>query len=368
MKTQLVIFGVSGDLSRRKLLPALNELVSQGLNDIEIIGVSRRKLDDDELLGAFSSLRPIMSTYTMDLVSPSDYSDFAKKLLKRRNVGQRLYYLAVPPGAATSIVDFLGAAGLNTSKDKILFEKPFGYDHESASSFIDRTARFYLEKNIFRIDHYMAKEVAKEVIRFKKACQGGRCKWGLDTVRSVEIIAHEELGVEGRAEFYEQTGAIRDVVQGHLMQLLSLVLMRPDARNSPGSRLESLKLLKPVLPENVVKDQYEGYPEEVGVTRSETETFARLTLFSEDPNWLNVPLTLETGKKMPKKQTCIKISYKNGPDAVFDELSLVNGNQEKVPDAYEKILQSAINGEKAIFTSSDEVLESWRILDPAQYI
>lgn len=91
-------------------------------------------------------------------------------------------------------------------------------------------------------------------------------------------------------------------------------------------------------------------------------------MFSEDPNWLNVPLTLETGKKMPKKQTCIKISYKADPDVVFDELSLVNGNQEKVPDVYEKILQSAINGEKAIFTSSDEVLESWRILDPAQYI
>lgn len=349
-------------------MPALSEIIENNNEiEIEVLGVSRRQIVLDELLEDFPVVREKTDIFTMDLASPEDYESLSSALNQDESVDQRIYYLSVPPGAAASIADFLGEVGLNTEKDKIMFEKPFGFDFESAQDFIERTSRYYDENQILRIDHYNAKEIALELIAFKADSEKKR-EWNNKTIESVEIVAHESIGVEGRADFYEQTGAIRDVIQGHLMQLLSIVLMNDDIYYLPEAKLLALKSLKPVLPEDVIKEQYDGYPEEVGVTRSETETFARVTLYSDDDSWRGVPLVLETGKRMPKKATYLKISYKDGSEELFDEEYLSGRGDERSKDAYERVLLSAIEGEDSIFVTSAEVLESWRVLDPAQDI
>lgn len=369
MKTQLIIFGITGDLSRRKLLPAINDIVDFEDHDISIVGVSRRKVAKNDLLSDHPSLKGRTDIFTMNLAESADYLKLSEHLDSSPDT-QRLYYLSVPPGAAASIADFLGEAGLNTERDKILFEKPFGFDEVSARDFIDRTHRYYSEEQIYRIDHYMTKNIALNIMELRKKAGSRHNKWNSKDVSSVEVVAHETLGVEGRGEFYEQTGAIRDVVQGHLMQLLSIVIMKPphDLGNIPYARLEALNGLLPVNPDDVEKGQYAGYPEEVGVSSSKTETFARLTLYSEDPDWEGVPLVLETGKKMSEKRTFIRISYYDGSEDVFDESSTEPQGEKRSKDAYERVIVAAINGDQSIFTSSDEVIASWQVLDPAQHV
>lgn len=364
MKTQLVIFGITGDLAQRKLLPALSSIIESGHNDLSIIGISRQNVSSADVLKYHPELDSYTSVFTMNLAEPAEYNRLATHLGPVKDETQRLYYLSVPPGVAADIADFLGEAGLSSSRENILFEKPFGYDLESAEEFIERTARFYDEKQIFRIDHYMAKEVAKEILDLRMNADTRHHHWNSKSVASVEVIAHEVLGVEGRAAFYEQTGAIRDVIQGHLMQLLSLVLMKPPRGDQVLSsvRLEALQQVITVLPKDVQTSQYQGYRDEVESPNSTTETYAHLTLFSADPAWKGVPLILETGKKMPKKQTLVRVSYRDGGDDVFDELLLAGTRFGK--DAYERVLLDAISGRRDIFTTSSEVLESWRILQP----
>ncbi len=364
MTTQLVIFGITGDLSRRKLLPALESIVQAG-ESLDIIGVSRRNVEVSELFEANTALAQRTTIVTMDLASKMDYEKLAAHLGPVGDNSQRLYYLSVPPGAAATIADFLGAAGLNSPHEKVLFEKPFGFDLESAKEFIARTARYYDESQIFRIDHYMAKEVAQEVIRVRSDAANHHHSWGAETVERVEVVAHESIGVGSRGIFYDQTGAIRDVIQGHLMQLLSLVLMDPStivSENLPTARLHALQRLKPVKQESVHTAQYEGYLEDIGQSHSSTETYAKMTLYSDDPRWAQVPLVLETGKKMPEKRTYIRVIYKDGSEDVFDEATVCYGDERCLNRAYEHVLLSAISNERAIFTTSEEVLESWRVL------
>jgi len=361
--TTLVIFGITGDLSRRKLLPALQAIVKAGREDISIVGVSRRDVDVKDLLADYPELIDYTSVYTMDLSVPESYVDLKENLMTLTG-GRRLYYLAVPPGAATDITDHLGAAGLNTPDDAVLFEKPFGFDSESAEDMIRRTHKYYDEEQLYRIDHYMAKEVAREIIRLRKNADGHHHHWSNKTVSRVEIVAHETIGVESRAVFYEQAGAIRDVIQGHLMQLLSLVLMRPPTslEGLPAARREALEQLLPLRRDDVVKAQYDGYREEVGAPNSKTETYAKLTLFSDDPAWAGVPFVLETGKRMPEKRTIVRIVYRDGSEDIFDESQIVYEQDTRLKDAYEHVLIAAIDGERAIFTTSEEVLASWRVI------
>lgn len=332
--------------------------------DIEIVGVSRRDVDAADLTKAWPVLAGKTSIFTMSLDELGEYQRLAKHLGALPEGVQRFYYLSVPPGAATTIADFLGLAGLSSSHEKILFEKPFGYDYVSALELIERTSRYFDESQLFRIDHFMAKEIAREVIALRSEAEGRHRHWGVSSVSRVEVVAHETLGVEGRGAFYEQTGAIRDVVQGHLMQLLSLVLMEPpkEFEALPTARLRALEQLEPVKPENCVTSQYDGYKEEVGTLDSATETYARLTLYSEDPRWEGVPLILETGKKMPEKRTYIRVVYRDGTEDVFDESKVVYEDNARLKDAYEHVLLAAIGNERAMFTTSDEVLASWRVL------
>lgn len=371
MKTLLVIFGITGDLSTRKLLPALHNIVqSDNAPDLEILGVSRRNVDIEELITKSThdgTLSPITSLLTMDVAELSDYHKL-KQAIHKAGADQTLVYLSVPPGAAAQIVDLLGEAEINTPDIRLLFEKPFGFDLASAQDFIARTSRYFGEEQMYRIDHYMAKEVAAELLRLRRGAEAEHHHWGADSIEEVAVVAAEEIGIEGRAQFYEQTGALRDFVQGHLMQLLSLVLMtRPALDESlPKQRLKALQQLVPVNADLAVRGQYEGYQDEAENPGSTVETFVALELQSADENWKGVPLRLITGKSLGEKRSYVQITYRDGRVDTYEEGKVVPKDRPAL-DAYERVLLEAIAGRKELFTSSDEVIRSWEIVAPVQY-
>lgn len=367
VKTKVAIFGMTGDLSRRKLLPALDSIVAHnGPRDLTILGVSRRQVTTTELLADYPQLHTLSAMFTMDLAQLTDYQRL-RRLLDDDDADQVLFYLSVPPGAAANIVDFMGQAGLNGKRYRVLFEKPFGFDYDSAEEFIERTGRYYDESQLYRIDHYMAKEIAAEIIRMRRIANGRQHHWGAGTVKEVRVVASEAIGVEGRATFYEQTGALRDFIQGHLMQMLSLVLVKePGSAPLPVERLDALRDILSADPEKAVRGQYDGYQQEVGNLGSTTETFAAVELESRDKNWQGVPLRLISGKALSEKRSYVEVLYNDGTSDVFEEGKVAVAAGERHLDAYERVLLSAIAGDKAIFTTGDEVLESWRILAPVQ--
>lgn len=396
MKTKLIIFGISGDLSRRKLLPALSSIIASGnFSDVEIIGVSRQELNPAELFDA--TLIGKSTVFSMDLASLADY----KKLKDHVSAGkddQLLMYLSVPPAAAHQIIDLLGQAGLNDSNVKLLIEKPFGVDYASAIEMNSRLANYFDEQQIYRIDHYLAKEMAQNIVTFRGSNALFSHMWNGTFIEKVEIEASETIGIEGRGQFYEQTGALRDVVQGHLMQLLSLVLMEIPTHlkweELPALRQQALQYVHPANPEKAKRAQYKSYQEEAGNPGSLTETLVHLELSSQDPHWENVPFSLTAGKAMPKKTTEVRVYFKKihetqgnmltlhiqpdegaemelftkkpGYDHVLEsrKLAFLYPEEAQLPDAYEQVLVDAIRSRKSLFASSGEVLESWRILQP----
>ncbi|MGV9002108.1 MAG: hypothetical protein ACOH18_04110 [Candidatus Saccharimonadaceae bacterium] len=366
MKTQLVIFGVTGDLAGRKLLPALDSIIATGsYGDLSIVGVSRREVDKAALLQDYPQLEARTQIFSMDLASADEYERL-KTFVEAQHTDQTLFYLSVPPGASADIVDFLGKAGLNTPNYKVLFEKPFGFDLESAKEFIDRTARYFNEEQLYRIDHYMGKEIAAELLHLRQNAENRHHYWNNQFVKAITIVATETIGIEGRTQFYEQTGALRDFVQGHLMQLLSLVLMQsPRPEKLPQQRLEALKGLHPVNPGKATCAQYDGYQEEVGNLGSKTETFVAFMIESSDPAWEDVPIRLLTGKALQEKQSSVGVEYIDGTSDVFNESSLASRDGRRL-DAYERVLIEAIESRKEIFTSSSEVIRSWELLAPLQ--
>lgn len=371
MKTQIVIFGITGDLSTRKLLPALSHIVADNPErELAIIGVSRGQFNVAELVERSvgdTTLASRIEGFTMDVANLDDYAKL-KRTITTHKADQTLIYLSVPPGAAAQIVDLLGQAGINTPDIRLLFEKPFGFDLASAQDFIERTARYFTEAQTYRIDHYMAKEVSAELVALRRNAETIHHRWGAESVESVTIVASEKIGIEGRAQFYEQTGALRDFVQGHLMQLLALVLMtRPTIDESlPAQRLKALQAIEAADVERSVRGQYEGYQQEVENSKSTVETFVALELRSTDPNWQGVPIRLITGKALDEKHSYVEVQHRDGWSDVFEEGAVTPAASGRRLDAYERVLLEAIAGNKELFTGSEEILESWRILAPIQ--
>ena len=396
MKTKLVIFGITGDLSRRKLLPALRKIVASGAGrELEIIGVSRSDVELKELVGP--ELYAITKLVTMDLTSLDDYKTLKRKIMPK-NDEQTLIYLSVPPSAATRIADNLGQVGINTPSVRLLFEKPFGLDLVSAADMVERTGRYFSEEQMYRIDHYLAKEMAQNIVAFRANNAIFRQLWGGRGIEKIEITAYETIGIVGRAQFYEQTGALRDVLQGHLMQLLALILMdvpsRLDWSAVPDLRLQALRQIQPANPVKSVRAQYREYRQEVSIPASQVETFVRVELESISSNWENVPLVLSTGKSLNRKETEIIVYFKKGhveqantlrfkiqPGEGIEinlftkkpgyeritepqKLSYNYPEDAELPEAYEQVLVDAMSKSKSIFTTSQEIIESWRILQP----
>jgi glucose-6-phosphate 1-dehydrogenase len=345
--------------------------------------------------------------FQMDFSSTKDFTNLKEKLSTlRTSLGestQTLFYLSIPPQISHSIITLLGEHGIAQIPDtKLLLEKPFGTDLESAEELVEHIKSHFNEDQVYRIDHYLAKEMTQNLVVFRQGNSLIKQTWNRDFIESIEILASESLGIEGRTEFYEQTGALRDLIQSHLLELAALVLAdfsSTDMTDIPAQRLAALKQLKTPqdIESEVVRAQYQGYREEVQNPVSLVETFVSVRLFSDDPCWKDVPITLTTGKALAKKTTEVRIRYRQkhadeantlilhiqpdegvefdiwakrpGYDRELQKLPLSFAYQthfDELPEAYEKVFLDAMKSDHSLFTRSDEVLETWRILDPIQ--
>ncbi len=382
-------------------MPALANIIEAGdIGELSIIGVSRREVEQFTVLGEHHhQLNGTTSMLQMDVENPDDYAKL-KDYISAGEGEQVLFYLSVPPEYAANIIEHLGQSGLNRAPNKLLLEKPFGTDLASAQEMIDHTAKHFDESQVYRIDHYLAKEMAQNVVMFRATNAIFRHLWSNKYIESVDVMALESVDIEGRVDFYEQTGALRDIVQGHLMQLLALTLSDiPDELNwdtLPALRLMALESVQPADPRYCKHAQYQGYRDEVNNPDSNVETFVSLKLESTDENWSGVPLTLTTGKALDAKKTEVRVNFKRSHDAhsnslVFkiqpdegisidllvkkagyerevqsQKLSYMYPSDTRLPEAYEQVLVDAITGRKSLFASSGEVLRSWEILAPVQ--
>jgi glucose-6-phosphate 1-dehydrogenase len=436
-----VIFGASGDLTRRKLLPALRSLGLQArLVGGALVGVARTQMDDREFRSLMvrdggaqvlpeGAVRFLSGRYD----SPETYERLRDLLgeLDRTNdtSGNRLFYLATPSTAFAPIVQGLAAAGLNRTTDggftRIVIEKPYGSNLASARD-LDRVVHeAFDESQVFRIDHYLAKDTVQNLLALRFANSIFQPIWNRTWVDHVQITVAETLGVGERGGFYEQAGALRDIMQNHVLQVLALALMEPPVSFAPEAvRNEKVKLLESIrLPTSAdidriaVRGQYSaggsstelmpGYRQEPGVNPlSRTETYAALRLKVDNWRWAGVPFYVRTGKRLAKRVTEVVLQFQRpphlpipaqqleelAPDALIlriqpDEgitLSFgakVPGHdfrvrsaqmefsygalfQEESPEAYERLLLDALIGDPTLFIRSDEVEQSWRIIDP----
>ncbi len=407
--TILIIIGITGDLSKRKLLPALGEMAVAGVlpKQFKIIGITRQQAVTLDILltGVIHSeqIRKQIALFSMSLTDARDYArlDVYLREIAGGVLGgtpQRLWYLSVPPKTAWPIIKQLNVSGLaKVPRTKLLLEKPFGVDRESAQELVTHIENSFAPEQVYRIDHYLAKETVQNIVVFRHDNPLFERTWNHDAIERIDILAGETIGIEGRAAFYEQTGALRDIVQSHLLQLAALTLMTlPEEggwQRIPEARYALLHSLE-VDPDHVHRGQYIGYRDEVYNPTSMVETFVSLTLFSNDPRWRDVPITLTTGKALAQKKTEIVVTYRrNGtqdaniltlrlqPNEGIELCFLAKrpGYDRKIervplaftyadhfgalPDAYEHVLLDAVRGDHTLFVSSEEVLESWRIID-----
>jgi len=416
-----VIFGASGDLMHRKLLPALHRLMSDALlpRRCHILGVGR----DAKLKGGAARI----DYQGIGAGTAADYERLAARIaeVERRHGlrGNRIVYLALPPVAFPGAIEALGKAGLNRSKGwtRLVIEKPFGHDLASARSLNALVHRYFDEAQVYRIDHYLGKEAVQNLLAFRFGNALFESAWNRDHVESVRISVAEALGIEHRAAYYEQTGALRDMVQNHLTQLLSLTAMEvPGAFQADSIRFEKVKVLRSVAPirdDAVVFGQYApgkakrkklpGYRQEPGVApRSHTETFVGLRLEIDNWRWQGVPFHLCTGKRLARRATEITIQFRRPPVALFRSLDgcATNTNvlvialqpdegfdlsfEVKAPaerftlqtkhmqfryaeafgaprsGGYETLLLEIVRGDQTLFVHADEAEASWRLYGP----
>jgi len=326
-------------------------------------------------------------------------------------LGSRLYYLSIPSQAFTPIIRLLGETGHNAplansqELPRLLIEKPFGYDLASARELVGVLGEHFSEGQVYRIDHYVAKETVQNILTFRFKNPLFESIWNNMHIDHVGVVAHEKIDIEGRADFYEQTGALRDFIQNHLLQLLSIVTMaRPRSFTSEEIHQQKLTLLeaiKPVAPDDVpqmtVRGQYEGYRDEVGNPDSTIETFAQVNLWIDNSQWAGVPVRLESGKALQEKLTEISVCFRQPDDAPDDENKLVfriqpkegitlhlqikqpgiqnitNGADmefdyarsfnQRPAEAYERVIVDAIRGDQTLFATSAEVIRSWEIVE-----
>lgn len=421
-----VIFGITGDLAQRKLLPALYHLYHDGLlhPDTKIIGLSRRQISPDELLknvelcvlessntcdpATLQLFRRNLHMLCFDPVNGDDYAHLSETLeaidTKQGACLDRLLYLSIPPQVYGALIEHLGRAQIahgcqhKKATTALLIEKPFGYDLASAEELIKRTNHYFQEEQIYRIDHYLAKETAQNILTFRSSNPLFLEIWNDRHISKIEVIAHEKIGIGSRT-FYDNVGALRDLMQSHLLQLCSLVTLEmPERLNESTLHQAKQQLLNSILPvpSNQIstrarRAQYIGYREEVKNPDSITETYVSLDLHIDTPRWQNTEVTLTTGKRMATKTTLIHIDFGRGdttntltfrlqPDEGIaitlqvKQPGLTNAIEPALldydyahashPDAYERVLLDACRGDHMLFASSAEVLASWRILQP----
>ncbi len=441
----IVIFGASGDLTRRKLMPALNNLFDQGLmpEQFAILGLGRTKMDDrtfrEEMkknIHEFSSDSKIAEAFINNLYyRPVDYNQessyqdlksFISTLKKSVSFGNNiLFYLATPPGLYEVIPENLAAVGLNRKEYKIIVEKPFGTSLDTARRLNRHLLKHFSEDQIYRIDHYLGKETVQNILVTRFSNNIYEPLWNRNYIHHVEITSAESIGVAKRGGYYDHSGALRDMVQNHLLQLAGLVAMEPpvnaDATSIRSEMVKVFQSLRPLddehIARNVIRGQYsgstvrgekiQGYRDEKDVgSNSRTETFVAMKFYIDNWRWNGVPFYVRTGKRLPTKVTELVIHFKPTPQHIFcNELGKPNeSNQfiiriqpdegilmkfgmkipgagfnvqtvnmdfhysslsdERLPEAYERLLHDCMVNDPTLYSRGDAVETTWRFIEP----
>ena len=424
MNKAFTIFGGSGDLTYRKLLPALYKmsLASDIDTTFRIIAIGRRNYSSEEYI---EIAKEWVSKFAKEVFNELKFEEFSKRIdyfkmdisrqeeyaalneyYQTNNIDKHLFYFAVAPKMFLPITS--GIKQFECSKNcKVIIEKPFGENLEAATELNEVMEKVFLKENIYHIDHYLGKEMIQSIqtLRFKNAIFKGI--WNKDYIENVQISAFESVGVETRGGYYDESGALKDMVQNHLFQVLSIVAMeQPTDMTSDGIHDEQLKVLKSLkkidsadLADYLVMGQYRGYQEEPNVAfDSSTETFVALKLFVENERWKNVPFYIRTGKKLRKRETEVVIQFKKTDETtegnvliikiqpnegvylrfntkrpgITNEIEKVSMNfcqscmedfKLNTPEAYERLLTACINGDRTLFSKWDQIVVSWNFVD-----
>ncbi len=416
----VVVFGATGDLAYKKLFPALYHLAGRGRLGVPVIGVGRSAWDDRQLAAAarkaveeadgkvksadFDEFASHLTMVTGHYADPGLYERLARRL---RGAAHPLFHLAVPPTVFDDVTAGLAAAGL-AARGRVVVEKPFGHDARSSRELEQRLRSAFAPERIFRIDHYLGKESVEGLLAFRFANGIFEPLWNREHIARIEVTLAEEFGTQGRAGFYDAAGAIRDVLQNHVLQTVALLAMEPPATTGDVQReaTEVLRRIRPLSPETTVRGQYAGYRDEPGVAPdSTTETFVATRLAVDAPRWNGVPVLLRAGKHLPITTTEAVIELRRpgrplftGRHSAQPEANLVRlrlGRDEGVtitvqaktpgpealshpvdlslePDttagtrqeAYERLLDDAMDGRHHRFVPAEAIEEQWRIVEP----
>ena len=439
----LVIFGASGDLTQRKLIPALYSLALRRLlpEQFAVVGVARTEGSSEEFAArmeeavkehgrdefrqdVWDGLAEGMRYVATDFADEGGEDAVGKKLTEldeeRGTGGNRVYYFAVPPTAISTLVREIGERRSTEGWTRLIIEKPFGHDLASARSLNEQLAEHFTENEVFRIDHYLGKETVQNMLALRFSNGIFEPIWNRQFIDHIQITVAESIGIGGRASFYERTGAVRDIFQNHLLQLVALTAMEPPIDFTADSvRNEKVKILRSLHtpgPKSVVRGQYGrgfvegeevlGYRDEEGVAPdSVTDTYFAAKLYVDNWRWADTPFYLRAGKRLPRRETTIAIQFKRAPHPPFEEtaseglrpnvllvhvqpdegvslaigakvpgqgmairtvhMDFVYGGAFRtgLPEAYERLILDAMLGDATLFTRTDEVEEQWSLVD-----